>query len=441
MGTELHLHPSISQLLSPWGLVSKKQEGLTLPNLITGTKKSVELSPQETNKNAINETPDSSTYEMKNVSLASKIREIQSLLGKKTTSGEAQQLEFEFAFEKTEEFFLQFSQKTKSIENNLSSVQRETYAEIRQKIAVQFKISGTISADSLVGFNKASEKFLNSPELLDSFLKIAQGLFANGDMEQWNEFFEGLAGLLGGGSNDTDAIDQFINRFLKQWLQKMFPNPGLGNTNNVGNTPNSLSVQQNNQIFLQFQFQMEFRFEISMEIQIDIQQLEQKQDPIVFDLDGDGIELTDVKNGVRFDITGSGKPVQTAWIRGGDALLAWDRNGNGKIDSGLELFGDQWGSANGFEELRKLDNNNDRSIDPEDTKFKELVLWRDNGDGISSQDELFTLSQLEIERIALNYKDTNIIADGNNTITQKSYFIRKDNTVARVADIKFNYLI
>ncbi len=441
MGTEVNLNPSIYQSLPSIGLISKRQEGLTLPNLITGKKKSEENIYPETNKNAIDGTPTLSTYEMKNISLASKIQEIQSLLGKKTTSGEAEQLEFEFVSEKTEEFLLQFSQKTKSVENNLSSAQRETYSEIRQKIALQFKIGGSISADSLVGFNKSSEKFLNSPELLDSFLKIAQGLLANGDMEQWNEFFEGLAGLLGEENNNTDAINQFINRFLEQWLQKMFPNAGFGNTNNVGNTPNSLSIQQNNQTSFQFQFQMEFRFEISMEIQIGVQQLEQKQDPIVFDLDGDGIELTDVKNGVRFDITGSGKPVQTSWVRGGDALLAWDRNGNGKIDNGLELFGDQWGSANGFEELRKLDTNNDGFIGPEDVKFKELVLWRDNGDGISSQDELFSLSQLGIERIALNYKNTNITADGNNTITQKSFFIRKDNTVGRLADVQFNYLI
>lgn len=441
MGTEFNINTSIQQLLPSFGLLSRKQEGIVIPNLITGTEKSEGKDIDKLDKKQSPELSTPSSYDTKNVSLASKIKEIQSLLGKKTNDGEAQQLEFEFAFEKTEEFFLQFSQKTKSVENNLSSVQRETYAEIRQKISVQFKIGGSISADSVVGFSKASEKFLNSPELLDSFMKIAQGLFTNGDMEQWNGFFEGLAGLLGGDNGNTDAIDQFINRFLEQWLQKLFPNASIGNETNNTNSTNQLSTQQNTQASFQFQFQMEFRFEMSMEIQVGVQQLEQKQDPVVFDLDGDGIELTDVNNGVHFDITGKGNLVQTAWVRGGDALLAMDRNRNGQIDSGLELFGDQWGSTNGFEELRKLDSNNDGFIGPEDKQFKDLVLWRDNGDGVSSQDELFALSQLGIERIALNYKNTNITADGNNTITQKSFFIRSDQTVGRVVDVKFNFLI
>lgn len=441
MGNALNFNPSIFQLLPSTGLLSQKQGEIKLPNFITGIEKAEENSPDKSIQEKSPQPTTQSTYETKNVSLASKIKEIQSLLGKKTSSEGTQQLEFEFAYEKSEEFFFQFSQRTKSVENNLSSVQRETYAEIRQKISVQFKIGGSISGESMVGFRNASEKLFNDPDLFNSFMRIAQGLFANGDTDQWNEFFEGLTGLFSNTDGNTNAIDSFINRFLEQWLQKLFPDATIGNANNNESLTNSLSTKQSNQASFQFQFQMEFRFEMSMEIQIGVQRLDQQQDPIVFDLDGDGIELTDVNNGVRFDITGTGKSVQTAWVRGGDALLAWDRNGNGQIDSGLELFGDQRGSTNGFEELRKLDTNDDGFIGPEDTYFKELVLWRDNGDGISSQEELFTLPQLGIERIAVNYKNTNVIADGGNTITQKSFFIRSDQTVGRVADVRFNYTI
>ena len=436
MGNEINLNPSVFPSLQMLGLFSKKQDGITIPNLIIGINKTNKnSSTEEPVKNETSDIPTQSTYETKVVSLASKIKEIQALLGKKTTNDEAQQLEFGFTYEKSEEFLFQFSERTKSVENNLSSVQRETYAEIRQKISIQFKIGGHISAESMVGFQKASEKLFNSPDLFNDFLKIAQGLFADSNTEQWNEFFEGLMGLFNNSNGEIDDIAPFINRFLEQWLQKLFPN-----TNNINiNTSNTLSAQQNSSF--QFQFQMEFRFEMSIEIQMGVQRLDQQQDPIVFDLDGDGIELTDVNNGVRFDITGKGQTVQTAWVRGGDALLAWDRNGNGTIDSGLELFGDQRGASNGFEELRKLDTNSDGFIGPEDNKFTELVLWRDNGDGISSKEEMFTLPQLGIERIALNYKNINISADGNNTITQKSFFIRSDNTVGRIADVKFNYKI
>lgn len=439
MGNSIYLNPALSQFLSSVGLPLKKQEATTLPNLITGTEKWTNTSEKDVVKNEQIDTPSVSTYDTKNVSLASKIKEIQSLLGKKTVETDTQQLEFEF--KQSEEFFLQILQKTKTAENNLSVVQKEIYAEIQQKISFQFKIGGSISAESLVGLGKSSEKFSNNQELLDPFLKITQALASNGNSDDWNEFFEGLSGLFSNNGENTDKLEQFINHFFEQWLQKLFPDATIGNGNNSANTNNALSTKGDNKFNFQFQFQMEFKFEMSIEIKTAVENLDNQQDPIVFDLDGDGIELTDVANGVQFDITGKGTPVQTAWVRGGDALLARDRNGNGKIDSGLELFGDQRGAANGFEELRKLDNNNDGFIGPEDEHYKDLVLWQDNGDGISTKEEMFTLPSSGIERIALNYKDVNITADGNNTMTQKSFFIRQDNTVGRVADIKFNFTI
>lgn len=432
MGTPIYFNPTFNQLFSSVNLPLKKQEATTLPNLITGTEKEANASEKNTVSDEKAYPSSTSTYDTKNVSLASKMKEIQSLLGKRTAETETQQLEFEF--NQSEEFFFQFSQKTKSVENNLSTVQRETYAEVRQKISIQFKIGGSVSAESLVGFKKSSEKFFNNPKLLDPFLKITQALVSNGNSDDWNEFFEGLSGLFSNNGEDTDNLEQFINRFFNQWLQKLFPDTTMGNTN----TSNALSVKNSE---VNFQFQMELKFEMTMEIRTAVESLDKQQDPIVFDLDGDGIELTDTANGVRFDITGTGKTVQTAWVRGGDALLAWDRNGNGKIDSGLELFGDQRGATNGFEELRKLDTNSDGFIGPEDEHYDDLVLWQDNGDGISTKDELSRLSSLGIERIALNYKNVDITLNGNNTMTQKTFFIRRDHTVGRVADIKFNYTI
>lgn len=67
----------------------------------------------------------------------------------------------------------------------------------------------------------------------------------------------------------------------------------------------------------------------------------QNLDPIVIDIGGRGYELTNAPNGVRFDFFGAGKLTQMAWTAtawdGG--FLALDRNGNGKIDNGVELFG------------------------------------------------------------------------------------------------------
>lgn len=100
------------------------------------------------------------------------------------------------------------------------------------------------------------------------------------------------------------------------------------------------------------------------------------EDPLVFDLDGNGVDLTTVDKGVFWDLNGDAKPEQIAWIKGGDALLALDRNGNGRIDDGTELFGDQHGAADGLAELAKFDGNGDGAIDRADPVFGSLVLLR-----------------------------------------------------------------
>ena len=65
-------------------------------------------------------------------------------------------------------------------------------------------------------------------------------------------------------------------------------------------------------------------------------------DPLVLDLDGDGVELISENNwnGVLFDFNGNGIKTATQWVSSDDGLLVWDRNKNGKIDNGSELFGE-----------------------------------------------------------------------------------------------------
>jgi hypothetical protein len=98
---------------------------------------------------------------------------------------------------------------------------------------------------------------------------------------------------------------------------------------------------------------------------IRLQQLRRLIDPIVLDLDGNGIELTArASSNVYFDMDGDGIKEQTGWVKPTDGLLAIDSNGNGKIDNINELIGDL--GRSGFAELVTYDSNKDKVIDAKD---------------------------------------------------------------------------
>ena len=89
------------------------------------------------------------------------------------------------------------------------------------------------------------------------------------------------------------------------------------------------------------------------------------RDPIILDLDGDGLETVGLASNIYFDHDGDGVLTKTGWVGKDDALLVWDRNGNGSIDTGAELFGDFTPlpngtlAPNGFAALAALDSNGD----------------------------------------------------------------------------------
>ncbi|MCP9495761.1 MAG: hypothetical protein MSG64_15040 [Pyrinomonadaceae bacterium MAG19_C2-C3] len=141
--------------------------------------------------------------------------------------------------------------------------------------------------------------------------------------------------------------------------------------------------------------------------------------PIMIDVEGDGYHLTDAANGVGFDPGGTGTRYQVAWMAEGsdEAWLVLDRNNNGIVDNGLELFGnftDQPPSseANGFLALAMFDKsdkggNNDGEIDGQDAVFQRLRLWQDgNHNAVSELNEFSTPMEKGITAFRLNYKDS-----------------------------------
>lgn len=167
------------------------------------------------------------------------------------------------------------------------------------------------------------------------------------------------------------------------------------------------------------------------------------RDPIILDLDGNGLETVGLASNVYFDHDGDGVLTKTGWAGKNDALLVWDRNANGSIDTGAELFGDFTPlpngtlAPNGFAALAALDLNGDGILDASDPAFAELKLWRDTSqDGQTGTGELISLADAGI--VSLNLANTlknQNLANGNQ-LSREGSFTRADGSTSAMGEFR-----
>ncbi|MCT0207432.1 calcium-binding protein, partial [Synechococcus sp. CS-1332] len=167
--------------------------------------------------------------------------------------------------------------------------------------------------------------------------------------------------------------------------------------------------------------------------------------PLVLDLDRNGvITSAEAFSAVHFDHDGNGFAERTGWISPKDGLLVRDLDGNGTIDNGGELFGNNTllpnGSkaANGFEALAVLDNNGDRFIDQLDSAWSTLRVWRDgDSNGVVDRGELQSLDEAGVLRLGVGYTDSNFIDPQGNRHLQIGEFRVSDGTLQSMNDVWF----
>lgn len=270
------------------------------------------------------------------------------------------------------------------------------------------------------GFEDLFDRVLSDPKMqeLIALLRGLSGEAADAFLERFRAFARGASGRVSGG--------EFAD---------------LAGRIGEGLAGVARGVERARSVAAAGLVQVEVRFEFFLEdtrVRAEVQGA--MSDPIVLDLDGRGFDLTSYETGsVRFDLDGDGRPDRTAFIGSGTGLLALDRNGNGTIDDGRELFGDQHGAANGFAELAKFDGNGDGAIDRADPVYFRLLVWQDlNRDGKSSPDELATLADLGIERLDLATTERNETVNGNLLARSAAYYTR-DGRAGGLGEAYFRY--
>ena len=188
-----------------------------------------------------------------------------------------------------------------------------------------------------------------------------------------------------------------------------------------------------------------------MKSYVDMQKAQAEQnrriDPLVFDLGGDGITTVSIDDSnAFFDLDNNGFAEKTSWVGAKEGLLAYDKNGDGIINGGNELFGDRTLmkdgrtlASSGFTALAEYDDNKDGKIDGNDTIYTLLRIWQDSdGDGIASAGELKQLVDLGIVSIGLSYNNTGVTDGANNIQVRTGTFTLADGSSRAVGEYLLN---
>lgn len=164
-------------------------------------------------------------------------------------------------------------------------------------------------------------------------------------------------------------------------------------------------------------------------------------DPLVVDLDGDGVNLVSFNNShVSFDVDNDGFVENTGWVSGADGIVVHDKNGDGIINDISETISEYYTEnvVDGLEALATLDSNNDGIFNNLDDAWTSLRVWQDaNEDGVTDDGELKTFDSLDIVSINLSREIIDRENLEGNPVLSRSTMTMDDGSTREVAAVDF----
>ena len=185
---------------------------------------------------------------------------------------------------------------------------------------------------------------------------------------------------------------------------------------------------------IQFNLSLDMQREFSQESNLSIREGDGvKKDPLVINFNGASAQLTDTK--FSFDLNSDGTAEKISFVGSGSGFLALDKNGNGVIDNGSELFGTQ--SGNGFADLSAYDLNGNNWIDENDAVYSKLQVWSKDAAGNNTLSSLAKLNigALYLGNIATPFDLKNSANNLQGQVRSSGIYVREDGSAGTMQQV------
>ena len=195
----------------------------------------------------------------------------------------------------------------------------------------------------------------------------------------------------------------------------------------------SVTTADGREIAFNLQLSMARAYHEESDISLRLGDAARKTDPLVLNFSGTAAQLTNQR--FAFDLNADGQAEQINFVAPGSGFLVFDRNADGKINDGRELFGPT--TQDGFQELSALDGDHNGWIDENDAAYSQLQVWTRNSQGA---DQLQSLAAANVGAIALARIATPFDLKNNDNqllgqIRNSGIFLQEDGAAGTIQQI------